>query len=659
LSSNQLSGSIPKEIGNLSKLTELNLISNQLNGSIPKEIGNLSNLRYLHLSSNQLSGSIPQEISNLSKLTELSLSSNQLSGSIPPEIGNLSNLTKLRLSSNELSGSIPPEIGKLKMLTSLYLENNQLSGSIPPELGNLTSLVSLWMFRNQLSGSIPPELGLLKNLEFLDFYKNKLTGDLSFFTSNELSLNIKSNYFTCKNVKSYIENNSNVSTAHFRQYFKPVNYNEIETNIFDTLSNSQQLNLNIKLPWENTSDFTYQWKRNGNEIVDATNVAFSVAGIQPSNAGKYTLHVYSDSCLPDGNTFEAISEPMYVFVKGFDLLGQQVEYTQLMVEFEDQTTKDHYEQEIFFDNGGIWADKCDCNRELHLYDFPNDSSSIQEAYFALDQKIKRIKIKNEIDGGFNYKLNNIGLNALSMKTSTLNPLQNAPPASNHDDNAYTVSYNYPSANYDDQAQVYLLDSGLDESNFGAASNFLLTNAPVDSCYNLRAPGYNFTKVVHNLKDYNETIDTDYEDREGHGTYGFRTISQGLEGAENTQIVPLKIIENATDGNLFDLICALYHAVDHNADVINISAGFRGEPSGILENALYQAREKGIFVVAAAGNDALNIDSENEVPQYPAYYASQYHTFYKEGGPGEPILDSVRYDNVKSVAAVNINNRCGR
>jgi len=122
---------------NGSRVANLNLYTNQLSGNIPPEIGDLTNLIYLDMGVSQLSGNIPPEIGNLANLTHLVLSNAQLSGSIPPEIGNLTNLRHLNLSNNQLSGSIPPEIGNLANLTHLYLGYNQLSGSYDANLLNL------------------------------------------------------------------------------------------------------------------------------------------------------------------------------------------------------------------------------------------------------------------------------------------------------------------------------------------------------------------------------------------------------------------------------------------------------------------------------------------------------------------------------------------
>ena len=49
------------------------------------------------LGRNQLSGTIPAELGNLTRLISLGLENNQLSGTIPAEIGNLTSLFALRV----------------------------------------------------------------------------------------------------------------------------------------------------------------------------------------------------------------------------------------------------------------------------------------------------------------------------------------------------------------------------------------------------------------------------------------------------------------------------------------------------------------------------------------------------------------------------------
>ncbi|XP_061360935.1 receptor-like protein EIX2 isoform X1 [Gastrolobium bilobum] len=83
LSSNNLNGEIPKEVGYLLGLVSLNLSRNNLSGEIPPEIGNLSFLEFLDLSRNHFSGKIPSTLSKIDRLAELDLSNNSLSGRIP------------------------------------------------------------------------------------------------------------------------------------------------------------------------------------------------------------------------------------------------------------------------------------------------------------------------------------------------------------------------------------------------------------------------------------------------------------------------------------------------------------------------------------------------------------------------------------------------
>jgi hypothetical protein len=178
LGDNQLSGSIPPELGNLSSLQGIHLFNNQLTGPIPPQLGNLANLEGIQAIGNQLSGPIPPELGNMTKLKRLNLAYNQLSGSIPAELGNLSNLEELGIQANQLTGPIPAELGNLANLFDLQLYSNQLSGPIPTALGNLTELQKLLLGDNQLWGAIPAELGNLTELVHLELHDNELTGPI-------------------------------------------------------------------------------------------------------------------------------------------------------------------------------------------------------------------------------------------------------------------------------------------------------------------------------------------------------------------------------------------------------------------------------------------------------------------------------------------------
>lgn len=178
LGDNDLSGTLPAELGGLSKLTSLDLRYNSLDGQIPSELGDLSSLRALRLYGNDLSGEIPRELANLTNLETLMLWSNDLSGTIPAWLDELTNLRRLDLDDNNFTGPIPPELGNLTELEVLWLAGNNLAGPIPPELGNLKELKLLALYDSSLTGPIPPELGGLDQLETLYLQDNRLSGEI-------------------------------------------------------------------------------------------------------------------------------------------------------------------------------------------------------------------------------------------------------------------------------------------------------------------------------------------------------------------------------------------------------------------------------------------------------------------------------------------------
>ncbi|GLJ55603.1 hypothetical protein SUGI_1194190 [Cryptomeria japonica] len=175
---NNIRGSIPKEIGNLSSVTQLYMNRNSFVGTIPSEIANLLNLVAIDLRQNKLQGSIPAEVQLLNqRLVYMYLDDNMLSGSIPESIGKLNNLRELTLSRNRLEGRIPPEISQCKLLEDLQLCCNNLSGPIPSEIANLRNLYSsLDLSRNALTGPMPAVIGGMQMIQWVDLSVNKLSG---------------------------------------------------------------------------------------------------------------------------------------------------------------------------------------------------------------------------------------------------------------------------------------------------------------------------------------------------------------------------------------------------------------------------------------------------------------------------------------------------
>ena len=72
----------------------------------------MTHLDGLRLDQNQLTGSLPPELGNLAKMETLFISDNLLTGDIPPEYEGMSSLFMIRLlRGNKFTGCWPREIG--------------------------------------------------------------------------------------------------------------------------------------------------------------------------------------------------------------------------------------------------------------------------------------------------------------------------------------------------------------------------------------------------------------------------------------------------------------------------------------------------------------------------------------------------------------------
>jgi Divergent InlB B-repeat domain len=146
LNNNNLVGTLPTTINQMSALRVFVVALNDLEGPIPA-LNTLTELRVFSASFNALSGSIPT-LAGLIALREFNVGLNQLSGPIP----SLNGLTALEFFS---VGANPlPALTGLSSLQTFIVVNNQLTGSIP-SLSGLTELRLFNVANNQLTGAVP------------------------------------------------------------------------------------------------------------------------------------------------------------------------------------------------------------------------------------------------------------------------------------------------------------------------------------------------------------------------------------------------------------------------------------------------------------------------------------------------------------------------
>ncbi|TYH08652.1 hypothetical protein ES288_A07G032900v1 [Gossypium darwinii] len=175
--SNNKITALPSDFWSLVSLKSLNLSYNQISGSLPNNIGNFGLLEVMDLSGNNFSGEIPATISSLVSLKVLKLGGNGFEWSIPEGILSCQSLVSLDFSSNHLNGSLPDGFGAaFPKLKTLNLARNEIHGRVV-DVAEMKSLTILNISRNLFKGSV---VGVFQGqLEVIDLSKNQFQGHVS------------------------------------------------------------------------------------------------------------------------------------------------------------------------------------------------------------------------------------------------------------------------------------------------------------------------------------------------------------------------------------------------------------------------------------------------------------------------------------------------
>jgi subtilisin family serine protease len=134
-------------------------------------------------------------------------------------------------------------------------------------------------------------------------------------------------------------------------------------------------------------------------------------------------------------------------------------------------------------------------------------------------------------------------------------------------------------------------------------------------------------------------------------YGHGTMIAGLIHlvAPFARLTPVKVFGNDGSANLANILAGIYWAVDHKADVINMSFSMTGF-SPALDDALNYAVSQGVICVAAVGNEGQQLvvypagltevmgvgstDNKNKRSVF-----SNYGTAATLAAPGEEVLST--------------------
>ena len=115
-------------------------------------------------------------------------------------------------------------------------------------------------------------------------------------------------------------------------------------------------------------------------------------------------------------------------------------------------------------------------------------------------------------------------------------------------------------------------------------------------------------------------DSNATDDNGHGTHVAGIVASTMNDTGNVgasysaKLMPIKVLNESGYGYLSDVAKGIYYAADNSARVINMSLGTSYD-SDTLARAVQYATNKGVLLVAAAGNDS------SSPCLYPAAYSS--------------------------------------
>lgn len=163
------------------------------------------------------------------------------------------------------------------------------------------------------------------------------------------------------------------------------------------------------------------------------------------------------------------------------------------------------------------------------------------------------------------------------------------------------------------------DWGLMQANIPAAHKVTKGAGITVAILDTGAPNHN--DVNPNLiKAIDCSGDGDANDLQGHGTHVAGIVAAcdndfGILGvAPEAKLVAIKVLDNGGHGGYSNIEQGIRAAMAEGVDIINMSLGSPIEPPQSFHQAIIDASNQGIFIIAAAGNDSGAVNWPARYPE---------------------------------------------
>ncbi|MEO1415165.1 MAG: S8 family serine peptidase [Bacteroidota bacterium] len=519
------------------------------------------------------------------------------------------------------------DLSKLVNLEILVLSVNnirELEG-----LDQLTNLQELQCQVNQLYSL--PNLNSLTQLRQVRFDGNNLASLHGLPKDNPYTeINVGSNRLTFGELEPYLSiwNNPSINATYMPQ--KRIG----NILVYDIYQDSSIL---LTQP-DTSSKSTYQWFKDGNLMAGEIEGAFLLTASDSTAEGDYFATIKH----PDFNPLDSIvTQPRKVVFAGrLDPLLRELlrDGPTFVVKF-PETIQDSEREKIKIELeriGLTLKTACHCG-DMLLYEVPEilervDENGVLNQIIGAEERIGQAETSAQPQEGgsdstnvvWNYPIN------LGPTTGDRNIQWEA-----------QVLDNTPAIR---KVTIAVIDYGIDSShsmiNPFIWRNPLLRNESIDTfCYNDAINGYNFWDATNNA------FQDVPPDALGHGTHIAGLVSSLLDSSikNSVGIMSLQIGDAKGTTRLFEVACALKYAIDQDVDVINMSMGYDGIRSKIIDTLIKEAKDKNILIVTSSGNKGQNNDLEEDpFGHWPSNYSRQYFNVVAVGA-FNPFLNGNNLD----------------